>query len=139
MIPRRQMHFAQAVLGLALGYTLSRMGFADFAEIQKMFTLTDLRLFFSFCGSVAFAAAGFAVLRLRRPPGTSIHPSVPAGGVLFGAGWAVTGTCPGSVIVQVGEGQLWGLASMAGIVAGTWLYGRVHARYFRWSPGTCAV
>ncbi len=133
------MHGVQALLGLGLGYTLSRMGFGDFAEVQKMFTFTDLRLFYSFCGSVVFAAAGFTALGFKRTPSAAIHPSVPAGGVLFGAGWAVTGTCPGSAVVQVGEGQLWGLASLAGIVVGTWLYGKVHARFFRWSPGSCAV
>jgi len=42
------------------------------------------------------------------------------GALLFGAGWAVTGGCPAAVLVQVGEGRLAALASLAGMLGGVW-------------------
>lgn len=136
---RARKFVVQGFFGLALGYTLSRMGFGDYAEIQKMFTFADLRLFLSFCTSLAVTAAGFAVLRVRRTRGIPVHPSAAIGGVLFGMGWAISGACPGSAVVQLGELRLWTVVNWGGIVAGMWIYQRVHERYFRWSPGSCAV
>ena len=43
------------LVGILLGYILSRIGFTDFGEVHNMFLLTDLRMFLTFCGSVAVA------------------------------------------------------------------------------------
>lgn len=40
------------------------------------------------------------------------------GGALFGAGWAVAGTCPGPAIGMVASGGLLGLVVMAGLGSG---------------------
>jgi hypothetical protein len=39
--------------------------------------------------------------------------------------------------VQVGEGQLGGLFTIAGMVAGNFLYSVAHERWFRWSTNSC--
>jgi uncharacterized membrane protein YedE/YeeE len=50
------------------------------------------------------------------------------GGLLFGAGWALTGACPGPLFALVGAGAgVMGVALLAAL-AGTWAYGRVRAR-----------
>ena len=59
------------------------------------------------------------------------------GGVLFGAGWALTGACPSIALVQLGEGKLGALVTLVGIFAGNALYAAVHERYFRFSVGSC--
>ena len=66
-----------------------------------------------------------------------IHPGTLPGGVLFGLGWAVCGACPAVALVQMGEGQLGGAFTFAGILAGNWVYAAVHERFFRWTPGVC--
>ena len=48
--------------------------------------------------------------------------------LLFGLGWGVAGACPGTVLVMLGEGKLGALFTIAGITAGTYLYGAVHTR-----------
>ncbi|MGH7270764.1 MAG: YeeE/YedE thiosulfate transporter family protein [Polyangiaceae bacterium] len=129
-----------ALSGLLLGFSLSRIGFSSWDEVHKMFTFADLRLFLTFCGGVVtLAVAWLAVERVASPrfPPRPIHPGTLRGGILFGLGWALCGACPSIALVQIGEGQLGGIATLAGIVAGNWLYAVVHERFFRWTPGVC--
>ncbi|WP_091223642.1 DUF6691 family protein [Paenibacillus sp. BC26] len=43
------------------------------------------------------------------------------GGALFGAGWAITGTCPTVSAAMLGTGKLLGLSVMAGLLVGVLL------------------
>lgn len=127
-----------AAFGLALGYVLSWMGFADYDEILAMFTLQSPRLWLAFALSVAVAAIGFRYDH-NSAPRRPLHPGIVPGSLLFGIGWAITGTCPGSALTQLGEGQLPAAISVLGIFVGAWLYGLIHRRFFRWDPGSCGM
>ncbi|HET6585875.1 MAG TPA: YeeE/YedE thiosulfate transporter family protein [Nannocystaceae bacterium] len=126
------------MFGLALGYVLSWMGFADYDEIVAMFTLESPRLWLAFALSVAVAAIGFRYDH-HSAPRRPLHPGIVPGSLLFGIGWAITGTCPGSALTQLGEGQLPAAISVLGIFVGAWLYGVAHRRFFRWDPGSCGM
>jgi hypothetical protein len=133
---------ATALLGLFFGFVLSRIGFSSWTEVHHMFLFSDLRMFLAFCLAVAvLTVAGFVLKRafpgrvaLRSRP---IHRGTLLGGALFGIGWALSGACPSIAVVQVGEGQLAALLTLAGIVAGNFLYAVVHARYLQWDTGSC--
>jgi uncharacterized membrane protein YedE/YeeE len=45
------------------------------------------------------------------------------GSLVFGAGWGLTGGCPGTVMAMLGEGKLYVLPIIAGLLTGTWLFG----------------
>ena len=47
-----------------------------------------------------------------------------AGGLLFGAGWALTGACPATALGQVGEGKISALFTVLGVLVGIWIYMR---------------
>lgn len=129
---------ALGVMGLMLGYTLSRLGFTDFGEVHRMFTLQDQRLLFAFMGAVPISMIAFRLLRSARPvPLRRFHKGILAGGALFGLGWALTGACPGVVFAQLGEGKAYALVTLAGVVVGSAAYVRVHAKYLRFDRGTC--
>ncbi|GAA1814138.1 YeeE/YedE family protein [Planosporangium flavigriseum] len=127
---------ANIIAGLALGYTVGNIGFGDFAELNRMFTFQDLRMFLAFAGAVAIIVVVFAVLRVRRTPGR-IHAGVIPGAVLFGTGWAISGGCPAIPIVQVASGYLPAFVTIAGIAVGTWLCRWANTRYFRFDTGSC--
>lgn len=122
-------HLAHGVSGLLLGLALSLIGFSDFTEVNRMFTLQDPRLFLVFGGAVVVCGAAYALLGRRSsfPPRT-MHAGIVPGGLIFGAGWAITGACPAVAVVQLGEGQLAALFTFGGLLAGSWLVGRLRAR-----------
>ena len=125
-----------------LGFGLSRIGFSSWDEVHRMFVFADLRMFLSFALSIPLLAVVWQVTS-RTFPGRigfrerPVHNGTLIGGVLFGAGWALSGACPSIAFVQLGEGQLGALFTLSGMLAGNWLYAEVHKRYFRWDTGTC--
>jgi uncharacterized protein len=126
------------IAGLAFGFCLTRIGFTDYDELHRMLTLEDPRLFFAFAGAVAASFAGFRVFaRGKVLTPKPLHPGIVPGAVLFGAGWAVTGACPAVAMIQVGAGQLGAVLTLVGMLAGSWVYPRVHARFFKFAPGVC--
>ncbi len=48
------------------------------------------------------------------------------GGLLFGAGWAVMGYCPGTSVGAVGEGRWHALFAIAGMLVGAALYAEAY-------------
>lgn len=132
-------HLGVILFGGALGYVLARLGFADYAEVQRLFSFADARLLLAFGTAVVLGIVGFALLRRRRtaPGQRPIHRGTVPGAVLFGAGWALTGACPSVVLVQFGLGYMPALYTAGGILLGVWLYRHVNRHYLRWDSGSC--
>jgi uncharacterized membrane protein YedE/YeeE len=129
-------------LAIAFGFALSRIGFASWDQVHAMLTFADLRLVFTFGLAVALLALGWTLLGLVVPERMhfrrrEIHRGTLVGGLLFGAGWALSGACPAVAFVQIGEGQLAAGWTLLGILAGNYAYGVLHARYLRWDAGSC--
>jgi len=130
--------FVIAATGLVMGFGLSRIGFSDWGEVHAMFTLSSWRLYLTFGGAVAFIGLFYFAVRSRtsfapRP----LHPGIVPGAILFGAGWALTGACPTVVMVQLGEGHMASLLTLAGMFGGMRLFRVVQARYLHWDTGSC--
>lgn len=125
--------------GLVFGFLLSRVGATEFDAIAGMFLLTDLHLMGVIGGAIVVAGIGFA-WRRRRGEDTiapkPVKPGLVLGAALFGAGWALTGTCPGTGLAQLGEGQWMAVFTVAGMLAGSDLYRRIGARVEGWLSST---
>ncbi len=129
-----------ALFGTAFGFVLSRSGAADYDMIEGMFLFDRFQLYGILAIAVAVTAPGLWWLRrhgrsafgqplaLRAKPR---HPGNVVGGFLFGVGWAITGMCPGPVLVNLGEGKVYALAAVAGVLVGTSLFGVLYARLQR--------
>ena len=132
--------FIVGLAGLGLGFCLSRIGFSSWDEVHRMFVFDDLRMLFTFGWAIVLLAPAWWAVRksgVSTWVQRNIHPGTLVGALLFGAGWAIAGACPGITMVQIGEGQLGGLWTLLGMFLGNWLYSVVHGRYFRWSTGSC--
>jgi uncharacterized protein len=119
---RRHCHLRLALLGLAFGFVLVSVGFSDPAEVRRMFLLRDLRLYLTF--GLAVVATGLALrvfVRREVPGGARLHAWTVPGSLLFGAGWALCGGCPASVLAQLGEGRWAVAAALGGILGGAFL------------------
>ncbi len=130
--------FANIIAGLALGYTVTNIGFGDYAELNRMFTFQDLRMFLAFAGAVMIIAIVFAIVRVRRTP-TRIHAGVLPGAALFGIGWAISGGCPAIPIIQVASGYLPALVTIAGVVVGVRLCRWMTTKHVHIDTGSCEM
>ncbi len=120
------------LFGLVFGFILSRVGATQFDAIQSMFTLQNGHIAGVIGVAVGVAGLGLWMLRRRGVICTSgceitvapkaRKPGNVVGSIIFGAGWALTGTCPGTSLAQLGEGQLMALFTIAGILLGTAIY-----------------
>lgn len=122
--------------GTLFGFVLSRAGATSFDLMSGMFRFTDLHLLGVIGGAVALGAVGLRVaagLRKRAGrdtvlPRPRISTSALAGAAVFGLGWGITGACPGTALVQVGEGTFLALFTVAGIFTGALAHAFVTAR-----------
>ena len=136
--PARAQVVVLACTGLCLGFSLSRLGFTDYAEVRAMFSFDDLRLFLTFMGGVALTGVGLRAVSGGRPlPHRAIHPGTVLGGVLFGLGWALSGGCPAIPFVQLGEGQGAALITLVGVAGGIFAWRRINAK-LGWQTGSCS-
>jgi uncharacterized membrane protein YedE/YeeE len=117
------------VIGLGLGFVFDWARLTDPQTFHDMLTLQSAYVFLLMASAVAVATAGAWLLRRRhwRAPLTGelvtwrdvpIRPEHIVGGVIFGVGWAVSSSCPGPLVAQVGAGRLPALATLAGACCG---------------------
>jgi uncharacterized membrane protein YedE/YeeE len=135
-------HLPYLFWGLGFGFIISRCGAVRFDYIRDMFLFKSAQLYFVIGGAIAVALPSFWLMKRRIKglpwPHRRLTPGTLPGAAIFGLGWAITGTCPGPAVVQVGEGHFVALATVAGILVGNLLYEAVHRRCFHWRPDTCA-
>ena len=124
---------AGLLVGLVFGVTLSWTGMSNPDVIRGALLLEEAYLFLFFAAAVLVATTGVHLLRRVRArallTGERVdwQPDAPqrrhvVGSVLFGTGWALADTCPGPIATQVGQGIAWSLFTIAGVVAGIWLF-----------------
>lgn len=114
------------LIGVVFGVFLEWAGFGNASKLSGQFRLTDLTVFKVLFTAVVTAMLGafwlgrIGMLDLQRVyvPGTWLLPQL-AGGVVFGAGFALAGLCPGTSCVASASGRVDGLAVVAGMLLGT--------------------
>jgi uncharacterized protein len=112
-------------LGVGFGFCLERGGMAYAPKLAGQFTGADftvLRVMFTaiitaMLGIVCLDRLGWIDLANLYVPVTNV-PAQALGGVVFGAGFATAGLCPGTSCVAAATGRLDGLAVMAGLTLG---------------------
>jgi uncharacterized membrane protein YedE/YeeE len=116
-------------VGSGLGFVFDWARLTDPETFHRMLTLKSAYVYLLMGSAVAVAAAGAWLLRRRhwRAPLTGelvtwgerpIRREHVAGGIIFGIGWAVSCSCPGPLVAQIGAGRLPTLATLAGACCG---------------------
>jgi len=119
------------VAGALFGAGLAYSGMADPARVQgflDLFGRWDPTLAFVMGGAmIPMALAWIVQRRLDKPfadahfslPGTSlIDRKLAIGAILFGAGWGISGLCPGPGLANLAINPLPALAFVAALLAG---------------------
>lgn len=122
------LNLAGLFTGVLFGAVLAGMNLHEYDTIHEMLSLESFTIF-GFMGSAVAVAAPLLWLLERRgvitPLGgrLSLSREMPRkhhvqGGIIFGLGWAIAGTCPAPALVMVASGAMLGLVAMAGIFIG---------------------
>lgn len=120
--------------GILFGIIMAKSEAISWYRIQEMFRFQAFHMY----GIIGVAVVSGVImtqvikrLGVRDTTGNPIvfHPkamSVPRyliGGIIFGLGWALTGACPGPMVVNVGHGYTVMVVVIAGAMLGTLAYG----------------
>jgi uncharacterized protein len=107
--------------GIAFGALLQRGGLADSRTIVGQLTGDDSRVAKTMGTAVAVGALGHRWLKRRGHATLEPKPMNPVGlvggALLFGAGMALSGYCPGTAAAAAGSGRPEGVWAMAGMLA----------------------
>jgi uncharacterized protein len=122
------------LLGIVFGVVMAKSEAISWFRIQEMFRFQSFHMYGIIGTAVILGVAGVALIKkykIRDYHGNPIQfnpkdKSIPRyliGGSIFGLGWALSGACPGPMVVNIGYGFL----SMAIVfffaLVGTYLYG----------------
>jgi uncharacterized protein len=116
---------AALAIGVAFGWCLERAGLGSARKLVGQFYLRDLTVLKVMFSAIVTAMLGafwldrLGILDLGRVyvPETFLAPQL-VGGLVFGAGFAVGGLCPGTSCVAAATGRIDGLAVMLGMLLG---------------------
>jgi len=139
---RRTGLVAYYALGLVFGTLLVKGELVSWFRIQEMFHFEGIHMFGVF--ALAMPVAILSVQALKRSHARTLEGEIVqvepktmgrgiryvAGGLLFGAGWALTGACPGPLFALLGANAGGGVfvVPIAAALLGTWAYGVLRPR-----------
>ena len=117
---------AGALFGLVFGFLLQKGGVGKFNVLIGQLLLQDWTVAKVMLTAIVVGMIGvftlhhFAKVNLHIKP-TRIGANI-IGGLLFGAGFALMGYCPGTAAVALGQGSWDTLFGMGGLIAGSWIF-----------------
>lgn len=130
---KRSQNILGWLLGALFGFLMSRAGATTYDFHAKMFLFQDFQLMEVIGVAVLIGMAGIWWMQSRHMLSLSGDPiqfprkpwndTLVLGAFLFGIGWAMTASCPGTVPAMLGEGKLPAVFVLLGIVLGTFAYG----------------
>ena len=125
-------------LGFLFGFSLERAGFGNARKLAGQFYLNDMTVFkvmftailVAMVGLRTFAAFGWLDMSRMWINPTFMWAQV-IGGFLLGAGFIMSGLCPGTSVVSAASGRIDGVVTFGGIFIGSLLF----AVLIDWFPG----
>lgn len=124
------------ILGIVFGIVMAKSEAISWFRIQEMFRFQAFHMYGIIGTAVTLGVAGVALIKkfnIRDYHGNPIvfYPKEKSvtryllGGSIFGLGWALSGACPGPMIVNIGYGY-WAMAIVFFFaIVGTYFYGLI--------------
>jgi uncharacterized membrane protein YedE/YeeE len=120
------------LFGVVFGFLLQKGGVTEYDVIIGQLLLQDFTVVKVMLSAVVVGMLGINVLKSMKliqfhPKPDSISAAL-IGGLIFGAGFALLGYCPGTLAGAAGSGYADALAGASGVVLGTVLFASVYRR-----------
>ena len=123
-------------IGFCFGWLLQKTGLARYDRVVNVFRFRDFTVLKLLLTALVVGAIG---VQASLALGLTHSLPVPAtffagnfiGGLIFGAGMALSGFCPGTIAAGIGEGRLdYLIPGSLGLVAGALTFGGLYRRLF---------
>ncbi len=122
------------LLGTLFGIVMAKSEAFSWFRIQEMFRFQAFHMYGIIGTAVTLGVIGVALIKnynLRDIKGNPIlfYPKDKSiaryliGGTIFGLGWALSGACPGPMVVNIGYGYIAMIVVFLFAILGTYLYG----------------
>lgn len=124
------------IAGILFGIVMAKSEAISWYRIQEMFRFQSFHMYGIIGVAVVVGIIGVALIKKFKA--TDIYGEqikfIPKeksimrylfGGIIFGLGWALTGACPGPIVVNIGYGFLSLIVVFLFALLGTFLYGMV--------------
>lgn len=116
-------------LGFVFGFVLQKCGLGHYATIVNQFRFKDATMVRFMFAAIAVGAVGVLAMQAAGSwdPGTvpyGLLAAAAVGGALLGVGMAVAGTCPGTILAGIGQGNIdYLVPGFVGMLVGGLIYG----------------
>jgi hypothetical protein len=126
-------YFKYLIIGILFGIVFIKAEIFSWYRIQEMFRLQEFHMYGVIGSAVIVGLISIQLIKrfnIKTISGEKVilqdkkfNKGQIFGGLIFGLGWALTGSCPGPMFVQVGAGFTVVFVVLLSAIAGTWLYG----------------
>jgi hypothetical protein len=124
------------LLGTLFGIVMAKSEAFSWFRIQEMFRFQSFHMYGIISTAVTLGVIGVALIKKYKLRDISGNPIVfypkdkltmryLIGGTIFGLGWALSGACPGPMVVNIGYGYISMIVVFLFAILGTYLYGAI--------------
>lgn len=118
------------IIGIFFGFFLQKGGATEYGILVDQLLLRDFTVLKIIFSAIVVGSLGIYTLVGLRAIDLSVKPLAPGpiltGGLIFGAGFALLGYCPGTLAGAVGTGSVHALLGAAGMMLGTSAFASIY-------------
>lgn len=122
------------IVGFVFGVVLTKSEAISWYRIYEMFHFQSFHMYGIIGVAVLTGSLGIFIIKKRKIkdykglpikiiPKEKTFVNYIIGGILFGLGWALVGSCPGPIYILLGTGMFSIVVILAGALVGTYVYG----------------
>jgi uncharacterized membrane protein YedE/YeeE len=122
------------LVGFVFGIVLTKSEAVSWYRIYEMFQLQSFHMYGIIMVAIGTGTIGLQIIKRKQIKDIKGQPIVIQdkesgsfrywiGGILFGLGWALVGSCPGPIFILLGAGFAPMILVLLGALLGTFLYG----------------
>jgi uncharacterized membrane protein YedE/YeeE len=127
------------LVGFLFGIVLTKSEAVSWYRIYEMFQFQSFHMYGIIGVAVATGIVGIQIIKRKnirdikglpieiqeKPKGNARYY---IGGILFGLGWALVGSCPGPIFILIGAGFMPVVIVLIGALIGTFIYGALKSK-----------
>lgn len=122
------------LVGFIFGIVLTKSEAVSWYRIYEMFLFQSFHMYGIIMVAIIVGAIGLQIIKRKQLNDIDGKPIIIAekekgtfrywiGGLFFGLGWALVGSCPGPIFILLGAGFLPVIFVLFGALLGTFIYG----------------